>query len=664
MQKTLSMPLDILQPSSAAVIDAANLHSDPLRGSLHPLGAPRPVTQGDFADLRRLGACSVGSLYTHGGELWLWESATRQMVCLGGASCAPTQMWRHGTLLRLVNPSTGRQIILDDALPRPVVCGVVDTWPSLAASVADTAPVTADVAARTLGRAYDGRGEALTPSDARAVTSDIAQAYRSLIAQAAAQRRAVGTVMIYAQYVARDGSVLHATEPVTLSGADTGDNALSQTVEMDADRQQVHQYSLRLDAFRPHVSLVGTLPPAVAERVASVRVMMSPQVHRADLTAPMTLIPGGPGRRAEAQLFWSLAVCDMRRAMAWVESRIDELSACVGEYTLASLASPTSLTPTQASHWGNGQEPQASLLPRRALADSRQRLQADDLVLHWGDVTVDGQTVEGIVIARSADPERLLASVSVGGTVLAVCPLRMGRFYGAQRHHYLVAATTGVYDMYIDASTLAVTLSRRGAPAPANERLVVATSEGVYIIVGGRLWLHTTSGASSSFDASALPWLEGATAVTALPDGTWLVECGQVTHRVWPLRQWRHCRQSLPLQAPGAMADDGLIVTDEGVADLGSATPDGTAAVPAVRWSAETRLPKGCRVVTGLKIDLRASRAHLTVTLGTRLWRVDGPVRSPLVLRPMTAPAGRVRLTLEGALSADACLDAVTLACL
>lgn len=646
----LTVPADMMRPGQPETPVQQCLNLQRLRPQgraaycLRPLPAPGLLCEGDWTDILPLGPCAAGYLYRHDGQIWLLGSRLRQMTVLCPAGFNPGRMMRRGGLIHLINDITGQCLLLLDAMPRPRVLGVIEQWPALRCEAVEAVTLQADIATRTLSRAYDQRGAALSPTDRRGVTDDLHTAYNIIQGQAQAQGRLTGAVLVQAQLIGPDGGVLHTTEAVETVWPEGMPFTQAVEVTMDATMTTMGQYSIEAPAFKIKARLEGTLPEGVAEVVKGVRLRLSPQMHNVDWALPCTLVSGGPGRQQQQIMYVRLPLCDYPVILQAMNSRMEQEALAVGEYTLGAMTEGGEVLPTLDVHTTQAQRvPRLQPLPSRLDLGRCHSVEGDDVVLYYGTAAC-----QGIMAARAEDAALITAHIAVEGDVLTVVPMRMGRWYANQLHHYIVMATSGVYDLYCDGQAKGMRLSRRGGvPAVSDAECVAPHAEGLLTLTQGRLRLMTTSATRTLLNE--LPY----TSVKALPDGRVLLT-GAAGSTLLHIDD--HLRMTLA--SIGTETDaQGLEGRDNGLYDV--FTP--CEGLIDVQWEWIIALPAGVSRVSRLWIPLQSQEAHLTVELNGRRWRIDGPVLSPLSLTALTAPGTEAHLTVSGRVSPDTLIGAVRL---
>lgn len=152
-------------------------------------------------------------------------------------------------------------------------------YPAVMLTAADASPISTDVAARTLHKAY-GTGGVLTQQDSDEAVADLTAAYLRLCEEASGAGVMIQPAIC--RYRLRDinGTVLFTSGPVLLS-ATSGAQLADPFGVMSDDRQTVSAYTVSADTWK--LSAVLPADPAGAGADAAVlEVYMSPLFHPYD----------------------------------------------------------------------------------------------------------------------------------------------------------------------------------------------------------------------------------------------------------------------------------------------------------------------------------------------------------------------------------------------
>lgn len=183
----------------------------------------------------------------------------------------------------LAEPSNGSAPQLTDA---------VADYPAVVLRAVSGAPVQATVGARKLSRAYTS-GQTVSDADNRALVGDYVEAYRSMVADAAAAGCYVQPVLARYRLLDSAGRALFESAPALLSHPEGSNFAGSQPL-YSSDGMNVEGYTL---TARSWALMVETAPcnDPTATRVAAVEVLATPQFHPYNPKAAATVSTGRLG---------------------------------------------------------------------------------------------------------------------------------------------------------------------------------------------------------------------------------------------------------------------------------------------------------------------------------------------------------------------------------
>lgn len=180
----------------------------------------------------------------------------------------------------------GRTVVMTEAGARrltagaegeaPVLTDAATDYPGVVLRAVSGAPVQATVGARKLSRAYT-TGHGVTDADNRALVGDYVNAYRTMVADAAAAGCYVQPVLARYRLLDSAGQVLFESAPTLLQHPDGTEFTGSQPL-YSADGQTIEAYTL---TARSWALMVETAPcaDAAATAVAAVEVLATPQFH-------------------------------------------------------------------------------------------------------------------------------------------------------------------------------------------------------------------------------------------------------------------------------------------------------------------------------------------------------------------------------------------------
>lgn len=301
------MPLS-LKPSSKAVTDLCyNLRqtlSSTGSPQLVPVGRPSVLAGGSWRPLAMMQpVLGLNLLIVASGLILGYIDLTPKPGPLSDEQSAPVQIATMRSEIRCattdgpkltVMTATGAFSAVYDAIRAAWTDFDIADFPVLSLIAEPLSDVEAVVAPRRLSCEYSTGMNFITSLDLRNISSDLAEAYRSLGAAAAASGSFCAPAFFRYRLVGHDGETLYDSPPVLLCGPDSSRQTAPVTLR-SADRRNVESYTLSAPRWRLHVSSSKAVADSVAALVSRIEILATPQFHPFDSSqqAAVTIVPPG-----------------------------------------------------------------------------------------------------------------------------------------------------------------------------------------------------------------------------------------------------------------------------------------------------------------------------------------------------------------------------------
>lgn len=269
---------------------------------------------------------------------------------------------------------------------------------------------------------------------------------------------------------------------------------------------------------------------------------------------------------------------------------------------------------------------------------------------------------DAVVIADTAAPLAPVAATRLGGGAVNALAVRHGSdgSWEFGRCRFTAGCDGGIYSVAVSATRKVACRALSHHAVTAAHALVAASAGETFAISGNEIVHITSAGRVESFDTgtafTSLAWNPTLGELWALrPDGSAKVYCRN--------DEWRAYRRTR-LGASMAVMAGGLpfAVSSAALLDLSHETSSdadmgiGIEIVPDSLAPVQLRsveISAGAERFSGLVTVEAASSGNASLQRPLTMQRVDGALRSALVLRPFGAPAARLRITVSASVSAD-----------
>lgn len=303
------------------VTECMNLRPAPgTNDVLEPVGAPLKVADGDWLPL-----------FSHHGRLLVTERDTLRIgFCIPGAPLpdgdpgvtvidtlpgAPEAVYAEGDLITVM---TGEGPWLMSATEAGFsVIGTAGNWPEIAVTATGGNVISHTIPAGTV---------------ADLAVSHVT-AYRDIAETLGRTGQYLQPVMVRCRLLDADGRLLHLTPPVCVV-PDYGPQ-LTETLHLEMNGEEVSGTTVEGRGFKLKVTIAGSVPAALASRVASIQALALPQFHCCDMMgkAAVTISRrgGASGAAVTANsvlpgLSAGLNAANLRRAFAMFDTSATEIA--------------------------------------------------------------------------------------------------------------------------------------------------------------------------------------------------------------------------------------------------------------------------------------------------------------------------------------------------
>ncbi|MDE6207580.1 MAG: hypothetical protein K2M55_07205 [Muribaculaceae bacterium] len=266
------------------------------------------------------------------GNVLSREHSDGTVTPLATLPAAPDVAIPSGDELLLMTRAGARRLIFGDSaesLPATL------SYPPVSLTAVDVGPAMAGVSARTLSQVYTGG--TLAARDRDALLADLADAYRSIVASAAAAGAMPQPAIARYRLRTADGRLLFTSPPVLLSLA-AGTQCSSAVEVYSTDRCTVSAYTLSASCWQLHLDAPASAD-ADMRRAAVLEVYLTPPLHpyRSGARGTATLGTQGSSSTPFARLTLpgsSYAIDSARSAGAELTlrsllARLDDVERCV-----------------------------------------------------------------------------------------------------------------------------------------------------------------------------------------------------------------------------------------------------------------------------------------------------------------------------------------------